>query len=237
MTAHKSLQRMFDSSPIFTAAKTTVASNVAKLRRWVAGELYVMKVFCIILAVAIMPITAHAESHVVDGVRISLPVGWIRVPQKQIELMEALMRKKYPTSQQHWDFIFQARHTDKWVNYPYVGVEIVNNGRISESSLRNIKNQSITESEFSKVEKDLSPLVSSIQLGRRYYDAKRHIVWMMVSENVQNTTHVTVTTGLVLTSTGYIKVYCALRTQNIDRMARVCRSIVGSVRAPRGHAY
>jgi hypothetical protein len=43
---NKSLQRTFDPPPIFAAAKTGVASNAAKLRRYILRDLQKMDIEC-----------------------------------------------------------------------------------------------------------------------------------------------------------------------------------------------
>ena len=146
------------------------------------------------------------ELHQKDGFSITLPDGGVEMPRNIIDAYENEISKQAPNAQkQHYDYGFQLESSNNWFEYPYILVQIKSTGRIPENQLEKLEIYSFKDT-INKSKKDLSALVSDIQVGKMYYDKHEKIIWMRIEMNAATVGIVSGVSGMVLTEKGFIQV-------------------------------
>ena len=176
--------------------------------------------------------TASANELKKEGFSISLPSGWVEVPIDVIEAFVKKIARFTPDAQaNHCEYGFQLKSSKRWFEYPYILVQINNNGRIPKSQLAkyeryNIKKYNILDNKFKK---SLSPIISDMQIGKIVYDKQNKILWVHMESNVVNIGRIAEIFGMVLTEKGYIQVMCYCLRKNYSTYKAIFQSVVLSI--------
>ena len=189
-----------------------------------------LKVF-LVLAITIFEFgIAHGgELHQKNSFSITIPDGWIEVPRNIIDTYENEISKQAPNAQkQHYDYGFQLESSNNWFEYPYILVQIKDTGRIPENQLEKLEKYSFKDT-IDKSKKDLSSLMSDIQVGKMYYDKQEKIIWMRIEMNVVNIGIVSGLSGMVPTEKGFIQVAGYSLKNDFSNNEHVFRSVSMSV--------
>jgi hypothetical protein len=184
----------------------------------------------LIMSLTVLSIANGEDRVQKNGFVVLLPDGWVEIPRNVIDSYEKGVAKAAPNAKlQHYDYGFQLSGSKKWLDYPYVLIQVKNIGRIPESQLEKMEKISAPK-KVEKLKDDYSSVMSNMQVGKMVYDKQNSIVWMRGEADVKDAGPISVIAGMVLTEKGFIQVnaYCA--TKDDPKYESLFRSIVLSVR-------
>ncbi len=141
-----------------------------------------------------------------DGIGVSLPDKWIEIPKEVIQTMFQELARQVPNAEaQHYDYGYQLDSAEKWLEYPYILIQIKNSGRIPERELEKLE-QYPASKEIEEQENEFEDLLSSLKMEKMHYDHNSGIIWMKIQFNIPNVGQVSCLTGMIPTEKGLIQV-------------------------------
>ena len=163
------------------------------------------------------------------GFSISIPSGWVEIPKDTIEVFEKELNKAAPNHPaQHYDYGFQLKSSKKWLEYPYILVQVKNTGRIPESQLKKIESYSVQDSLKKNNEKYNALMTEMREVGKTVYNEKTQMIWMQFESNVANIGQVSGIVGMIPTE-GLIIVTGSSRREKYSIYKPFFQSVAASV--------
>jgi len=173
------------------------------------------------LAVAANGQTIVFES---DGVATTLPSGWVRIPQAEIERMRRDLQVEAPNAHiPNYDFGYQAPSGGGWITYPYILVQISRAGRLRPSAI-----ESIAHADLGRIEEGISDATNSsfsnLRIGGIRYDPNANLLWFRTRMDVPNVGTVLGINAMVPTERGFVS-FAGYATE--DRFPLLSRDFTG----------
>lgn len=193
---------------------------------WVK-RIWILLFFIIITAISSM---AYGEIKIQkNGYVITLPDGWIEIPTDIIEKYEKMVSDLAPNAEkQHYDSGFQLNSKKNWLDYPYVLIQVKNQGRIPESQLEKLQGFSMQKT-IDDQKKNFDTIMSNIQAGEMIYDNKNKMIWMRFEANVHDIGPIIGISGMILTEKGFIQANAYSIKDDYTTYEPIFRSIAISV--------
>ena len=137
---------------------------------------------------------------------ITIPPGWARMRPSHLESIEEKIAQRVQYGfHERFDYGYWGMFLTTPYGYPYVLVQIRDEGRIPEDELAFLEGAS-AQDEIDWYRRFLSPIASDIQVGELWYDEAERIIWMNMEARVSGVGRVFVLTGFIPTQTGLIQV-------------------------------
>lgn len=172
-----------------------------------------MKPFQVVVAhIAISIIVFISNAYAAVSIQkpsfsLSLPEGWVEIPQDVLSAMQAELKQQVPNATiPKYDYGFQREPSRNWMEYPYVLVQVINTGRVPEHQLRSMPKIDLNERLKDRTSK-LQPIMSNVTLGKMQYDEAAHVVWITTRSDVENIGKILGITGLIPTEKGVIQLH------------------------------
>lgn len=165
------------------------------------------------------------------GFKLNLPADWIAIPKQALNQFSAHLKKVAPdAARPQYDFGFQLRASQNWFEYPYILVQVKNNGRLPESELKNLKKiESGLNQGASEAENRMSALLTQAQIGETFYDERSQRLWATMSINVADVGMVKSLLVFFLTERGMIAFGGYAKEADFAYHSNVFESIINSV--------
>jgi len=149
----------------------------------------------------------NKEFQTSDGFTFSLIGNWIEIPRDILDAYAQAISEQTNMQKQHWNYAYQLASSEKWFQYPYILVQVIEKGRIPESELKNYKK---VESEMNRgiqeTREKATGLFTDFNIGETYFDSDSHILFTAMKMNVQGIGDVIGLTAVKLTEKGYIQI-------------------------------
>lgn len=171
-----------------------------------------------------------------DNFSIQTPNNWQRIPDDIVKQSVKSLHQVSPQLQsQTFEYGFQLKSRN-WLEYPYILIQIKNNGKISTQSLNKLKQ--INKEDFSKkITEKTGNILSNISFGEIVYDSANQIVWMRFQLTVQGVGNVIGISGMCLTSEGWIQVNCYASEIDYPNYESTFESVIRSVKVADKYKY
>lgn len=165
-----------------------------------------------------------------DDFTIHLPWDWEQIPKEVIDKFIQDFTKMAPSApKMHYDYVFQ-KSSNRWFQYPYVLVQVNNNGKIPESQLKSYdKFEDEMNKNAKKLETHTYSALSDIEVGKTYYDPSCHILWSQMESNVEGAGKVRALIAMILTERGTIQIFGYSLAKDYDRYAPLFEKIARNV--------
>ncbi|MBO0862125.1 MAG: hypothetical protein J2P21_27250, partial [Chloracidobacterium sp.] len=171
------------------------------------------------------------------GFTLSLPDGWIEIPQEVLTSMrDKVVRQATNANVPKYDYGFQLKTAQNWMEHPLVLVQVSNTGRVPEHQLKSLPKMDLNEM-LKKYAADLNSLISNVTLGQMQYDETAHVVWLTYRSDVVGVGKVQGISGLIPTEKGYLQFHCSSTESNFQTYLPTFRQIVASVAVSPELAY
>lgn len=178
---------------------------------------------------AFVPLAFATGDFQKPGFTLSLPDGWIEVPQDVLTSVSNELVRQAPNAKiRKYDYGFQLETGQHWMAYPYVLVQVSNSGRVPEHQLKSMPKMDLNEM-FKNKAADLKSIMSNATLGQMQYDETAHVVWITFQSDVVDIGKVQGISGLIPTEKGYLQVHCYAEESNFQTYLPAFRQIVTSV--------
>lgn len=151
---------------------------------------------------------AHGETfHTDKKFSITLPDDWIEIPKNVLDAYSDNVAKLSPdTPKQIYDYGYQLRGSEKWLDYPYILVQVKNTGRVPSGELSRYKKlKAGFKKGLEQLGEDLSKIMSDTTIGEPFYDKENTMLWMSMSAEVRDSGTVKALIGVKLTEKGVIQ--------------------------------
>ena len=174
--------------------------------------------------------TARAEQTFrKEAFSIALPDGWVEIPGEVLDAYEREIASLAPAApRQSYDYGFQEDGAPRWLHYPYILVQIKNEGRIPEGELEKLESVS-GQGEIDRRKEDLSPVISRMEAGRMVYDKQAGVVWLRIEADVVDVGPVSGLSGIVPTEKGVVQVNGYALKDDFSRYEEVFESAIASL--------
>jgi hypothetical protein len=227
--------------PALANASCTSPEQAMKLPAAAAGprEAAMRSTLCAILALLWCGVGANAATFATGDFAVTLPDDWVEVPPEAVREFEAAISElSQGTESVRFDQAYQLTPADRWLQYPYVLVQVRRGGRVPEGELTRFER---VESEFreglERVEEVLGALVSGMWQGDTLYDDIDHVLWSTVAMDVEGTGPVRGLIAVQLTEFGAIHLMGYATEATFDRYAPVFREAVRTLVIAEPHRY
>ncbi len=168
------------------------------------------------LATGVPVAAAEVESCCTEsGFKLPLPEGWVRIPDKTIQLFAKKVSTLNPgMPQQQFQYAFQPDAGSQWFSYPYIMIQVLETGRVDAAKLAQLQKLPSKSAQVGKkLEHDFATVLTGLKLGEVGYDAEQHIVWSKSSSRVATVGEVFALSGSLLTAKGAIVVHCYAKNE------------------------
>jgi hypothetical protein len=161
-----------------------------------------------------------------DSFTITLPEGWIAIPQDVLAAMYTEVKKQAPNAKiPRYDYGFQLGSSQNWMEYPYILVQVNKASRIPEHQLESLPTIDLNE-KLKDQAANMQTLMSSASLGKMQYDKAAHIVWVTMQSDVVNVGKIQGISGLIPTEIGFVQVHAYSKTSDFESYVPMFRQII-----------
>ena len=166
------------------------------------------------------------------GYTLTLPAGWEEIPGPAIEEQtRSVLAAAQGRMAQHFDDGFQRSGSLKWLQYPYILVQVKETGRVPEGRLTHMKMLRYgIQTGMDTTGKKLNSIVSNLSLGDTYYDPTNKCLLIRMSVNVARVGEVRALTRGFLTEKGMLLFHCYAPALEFDSQLPEFQEILDSVR-------
>ena len=168
-----------------------------------------MKRIITIFAIVNLWLSASAaikEFPTQQGFTVVLTDDWIEIPKDVLDQLSRQMAQVSTAKIQKWDYGYQLATGTNWAAYPYILVQVKEEGRIRESELANFKKvHTEMDKGLKEAEDSTGGFLSGATLGETVYDDQNHILFTSMQMNVQKIGPVVGLTAIKLTEKGAIQ--------------------------------
>lgn len=168
---------------------------------------------------------------------LSLPDGWVEIPQNVLSTMQAELKRQAPNAKiPKYDYGFQRETSNKWIEYPYILIQVVNTGRIQEHQLKSMPKIDLNERLKDRTT-TLQSIMSNAVVGKMQYDEAAHIVWITTQSDVVNVGKIQGLSGLIPTEKGFVQVHAYSTEPDFQNYLPIFRQIITSTTVSPDLAY
>ena len=140
------------------------------------------------------------------GFTVVLSDEWVEIPRTVLDDLSATMARISSAPIQKWDYGYQLASATNWAQYPYILVQVKEDGRIRESELANYKKMtSALDEGMKKAQKSMDGILSDSTMGETIYDDQNHILFSTMQMNVRAIGPVVGVTAVKLTEKGAVQ--------------------------------
>jgi hypothetical protein len=192
-----------------------------------------------LLATGMAPSAAVAPtlSYPQDGFSLTLPAGWVEMPRPVVQAYQAQLARLAPQGPRPiYKYGYQLRSAERWIQYPYILVNVSTRGRIPDHELDKIVARAVRGTE-KEAEGRLGGIVSGLQFGQVTYDRGARILWMKTSMDVAGVGPIVGLSGMVLTKQGYVGVNGYASQAEFAKYAPIFEKITRSVTPDEENRY
>lgn len=170
---------------------------------------------------------------------ISLPNGWMEIPQEVLQAAPSVMKDKNPNFDiPIYDYGFQLQSSQNWMEFPYVLVEVKNSGRISEFQLKKMLKDNWTNYDgVKKQAKALEEIMSGVAFDGKQYDEASHTLWATLRAEFSGYGNMQAIGVIILTESGYIQFYAYSWEAHFQHYLPIFRQMLSSIVLPPHLAY
>jgi hypothetical protein len=142
-----------------------------------------------------------------EGFIIPLDNDWVEIPREVLDQLSNAMVEVSDAPKQYWNYGYQKNNNEGlWATYPYVFVQVHENGRVPESKLKNYKKiEGQFQEGLQKAESMNSAFMSEATMGETYYDENRHALFTLSKAQVAEVGPITMLIAVILTEKGYVQ--------------------------------
>lgn len=159
---------------------------------------------------------------------LSLPDGWVEMPQDVLSAMHEALSKQAPNAKiPKYDYGFQLEAAQNWLEYPYVLVQVSAAGRVPEHQLKSMPKIDLNE-KMKDQSAALQSMMTNTSLGKMQYDEAAHVVWITVKSDVVNIGQIEGISGLIPTEKGIVKVHAYATEADFPTCLPIFRQIITS---------
>ena len=117
------------------------------------------------------------------------------------------------------------------IDYPYILIQSIETGRISEDELLKAKNMEFNQGFIDDLETDLSEVVqkNSTRMSNAVYDERINAYWLFINMSIANKGKIKGISAMRPTENGLVATHCYFLEEDTQKYASVCRSILKSV--------
>ncbi len=162
-----------------------------------------------------------------DGFIINLSKEWRQIPKDVLETYSEKLVKLAPKApKQLFNYGFQLSNSKKWFEFPYIIIQVKNNHRFSESSLKSIKQvEKSFNSGIKNAQNALPNYLSNVKIGETVYDPNLHILWTEIGMNTKNNGQVKGLLAALLTELGTITIVGYSKAEDFEKYHDVFQAI------------
>lgn len=166
-----------------------------------------LNLFLITSSVLSEPLTKDYPTE--DGFTVKMSEKWKKIPKKVLDAYSKALEQFAPDMQkQVYDYGFQLASNENWLIYPYILIQVKNTGKVLKRELRNLKRfQYNVELSTSNASKAFGKAISVLNSGGMIYDEANHIVFSIITMDVEKTGKVKGLISVILTNQGSINLY------------------------------
>jgi hypothetical protein len=190
-----------------------------------------LKFFAIVFFLAGLGTFNLAQSGTLNqkaGFSLTLPDGWVEIPKETLVQYEDTLAELAPNAQkQHFDYGFQMDGSKGWFTYPYVLIQVGNNGRIPADRFEKLP--PISAEKMNDLKDKLSTVMSHIEIGKLVYDSENRMMWMRIELNVRDVGPVAGLSAIIPTEKGTIQVNAYCLKEDYPTYEPVFRSLAKSM--------
>jgi len=166
----------------------------------------IIALFAIVNLLLLSAAAAEKDFPTQQGFTIVLSDDWVEIPRNVLDDLSATMARMSSAPVQKWDYGYQLASATNWAQYPYILVQVKEEGRIRESELANYKKVSADMNEgLKKAEKSMDGILSDSTMGETVYDDQNHILFSTMQMNVRAIGPVLGVTAVKLTEKGAVQ--------------------------------
>ncbi len=161
-----------------------------------------------------------------DQFSIDLPDNWTEVPKNVLDEFSDTIAKLAPQNpKQIYDYGYQLSGSERWLQYPYILVQVKNVGRVASGELKQYKKlKKGFEEGLAQVTDSFSDIMSNASFGETVYDESNHILWTTISMNVEGIGKVLGLLAVKLTEKGIIQFNAYATEATFDEYAQIYRN-------------
>lgn len=161
-----------------------------------------------------------------DSFTITLPDGWIEIPQDVLAAAYTEVEKQAPNAKiPRYDYGYQLGSAQNWMEYPYILVQVNKASRIPEHQLESMSTIDLNDKLKDHVA-NMRTLMSNASLGKMQYDKTAHVVWLATLFDVVDAGKIQGISGLVPTENGFVQIHAYSKTSNFESYLPVFRQII-----------
>jgi hypothetical protein len=179
--------------------------------------------------VALCCTVSHSYADVTiqkESFTITLPDGWIEIPQDGLTAMFAELERQAPDAKiPKYDYGFQLGSSQNWMEYPYILVQLNKASRIPEHQLKSLPTIDLN-AKIKDQAANMQSLMSSISIGKMQYDQAAHVVWLTMQSDVVNVGRIRGISGLIPTETGFVQVHAYSTESDFQSYLPIFRQII-----------
>jgi hypothetical protein len=179
-----------------------------------------------VLAALAATLPLRAATLDIPEVSLTLPDGWVEVPQEILQQFYEEMQRQAPDAGiPRYDYAVQSSDGPPWLAYPYVLVKISITGRPTERELQAMPRID-ANAELQKKSEALSKVMTDTKLGQMQYDKAANVVWVTSESDVVGIGKVSGLSGVIPTEKGFVQLHGYARSEDFARHEPVFRKII-----------
>lgn len=184
-----------------------------------------------VLALMLITVGAFGDSALAtDAFSLTVPDEWIEIPPNVLtEVFDEARRASPGVEIPDYAFGYQLGTAERWMEYPYILVQVTNTGRIAESELREMAQVDVN-AEMAESDATLPDLLSGFDFGTPVYDEESNIVWIASAFEVAGVGIVRAIIGLIPTQAGLLQFNAYAVEDTFQTWAPVFREVIASVK-------
>lgn len=144
--------------------------------------------------------------HQANGFVITLPPGWVEIPQPNIEMASLELKKISPKDKYDFGYQFGKNLDGDWFKYPYILRSIYRHPKVDMKKIEKLENT--TQDNLDRAVRGVAGKVSSIskiEIGKPKFDKEENVVWLKTSSLVEGVGNVYGITAVIPTTYGSIR--------------------------------
>ena len=202
-----------------------------------------MGILAILVLAAGLPVRpAAAQGHAsrtADGFTMHLPPGWVPIPDEVLREFSARARQVSPALPERvYAYGYQGQAGPPWAAPPFVLVQVVTSGRISEAAVEDLGKTDAAFDKAAGAARDrLKGLVHGVDFSGGVYEPEAHILWKTGLVAGTEGRGAKLLVGVRLTEEGLVTITCYAREKDFDAYRPTFERIVRAVELDDRLAY
>lgn len=194
----------------------------------------------IVITLATITLSAFGSTFKTqDQFSIDLPDNWTEVPKNVLDEFSDTIAKLAPQNpKQIYDYGYQLLESERWLQYPYILVQVKNVGRVASGELKQYKKlEKGFEDGLNQVADSFSDIMSNASFGETVYDESNHILWTTISMDVEGIGKVLGLLAVKLTEKGIIQFNAYATEDTFEEYAKIYRDAFINLDIPESIVY